>query len=492
MKDTYFFAVDLGATSGRTILGKVIDQKIELREITRFSNHIIQSCNHFYWDILALYHEILNGLKIISKENIEISSIGIDTWGVDVVFIDKNGEILSNPYSYRDPCTIDSPAQLFKKVSKEKVYGNTGIQIMNFNTLFQLFAQKQRNCQALEASDKILFMPDALSYLLTGNMVTEYTIASTSQMLNANKREFDEELLNEIGISKDKFAPIVFPRHIIGNLSKEVQEITGLSDIPVIAVAGHDTASAVAAVPAKDDHFAYLSSGTWSLMGIENSDAIINENSFKENFTNEGGIQGTIRFLKNICGMWLLERCRAEWEKEHNYSYPELIDAALKAEPFKYIINPDSPCFANPSSMIDAIKSYCKQTSQPVPTTYGEITRCIFESLALRYRQVFTTLTNLSGKEINVLHIIGGGSKNALLNQLTSNALGIEVVAGPSEATAIGNIMIQAMSSGIVSDIKSMRTLIKDSIDTVAYQPEDGELWGKAYDKYLTLFRNDI
>ncbi len=210
MKDTYFFAVDLGATSGRTILGKVIDQKIELREITRFSNHIIQSCNHFYWDILALYHEILNGLKIISKENIEISSIGIDTWGVDVVFIDKNGEILSNPYSYRDPCTIDSPAQLFKKVSKEKVYGNTGIQIMNFNTLFQLFAQKQRNCQALEASDKILFMPDALSYLLTGKMVTEYTIASTSQMLNANKREFDEELLNEIGISKDKFAPIVF------------------------------------------------------------------------------------------------------------------------------------------------------------------------------------------------------------------------------------------------------------------------------------------
>ncbi len=492
MKNRYFFAVDLGATSGRTILGNISNGKIELKELTRFPNYIIQTCNHFYWDIFALYNEIINGLKIVSKENIEITSIGIDTWGVDVVFVDRNGEILGNPYSYRDPSTIGAPEKLFNKISKEEVYSKTGIQIMNFNTLYQLFTEEQRDCQSLKSADKILFMPDALSYMLTGNMVTEYTIASTSQMLNANDRDFDKDLLNVINIDKDKFVPIVYPGHVIGTLSKELQQITGLKDIPVIAVAGHDTASAVAAVPASDNKYAYLSSGTWSLMGIESNKAIITDKTYEANFTNEGGVEGSIRFLKNICGMWLLERCRAEWEKEHNYSYGELIEGALKVEPFKTVFNPDSSCFANPPSMIEAIQEYARKTSQHVPETYSEITRSIFDSLALRYKQVFITMKELTGQDINVLHIIGGGSKNELLNQFTSNALGVKVISGPSEATAIGNIMLQAKSAGVVNDIQSMRRLIKNSIETKIYEPQNSAEWEKAYQKYLTVFSNEI
>ena len=492
MEYTHFFAVDLGATSGRTILGSLGEGKMELRELTRFPNHIIETGGHFFWDIYALYNEIINGLKVVAKEGITIQSIGIDTWGVDFVFIGKDGGLLRNPYCYRDPHTVGAMEEYFTHIPKEKVYDITGIQFMNFNSLFQLSTLKRNGCSALEAADKILFIPDALSYMLTGKMVTEYTIASTSQILNPRTKKFEKELLDVVGVKEEQWGRFVFPGEQIGTLTEEIQKMTGLGAVPVIAVAGHDTASAVAAVPAQNENFAYLSSGTWSLMGIEVKDAIINQKSYNMNFTNEGGIEGTTRFLKNICGMWLLERCRKEWDATQNYSYPELIEAALAVPAFRSLINPDAPCFANPSSMIEAIRHYCLETNQPVPETYGEITRCIFDSLALRYKQVFGYLQDMAPFNIEKLHIIGGGSKNNQLNQFTCNAVGVPVVAGPSEGTAIGNIMLQAKANGLVKDIAEMRQLISTSIETVQFTPEQPEAWEEAYQKYLSVYREDI
>lgn len=492
MEYTHFFAVDLGATSGRTILGSFGEGKMELRELTRFPNHIIETGGHFFWDIYALYNEIINGLKVVAKEGITIQSIGIDTWGVDFVFIGKDGGLLRNPYCYRDPHTVGAMEEYFTHIPKEKVYDITGIQFMNFNSLFQLSTLKRNGCSALEAADKILFIPDALSYMLTGKMVTEYTIASTSQILNPRTKKFEKELLDVVGVKEEQWGRFVFPGEQIGTLTEEIQKMTGLGAVPVIAVAGHDTASAVAAVPAQNEKFAYLSSGTWSLMGIEVKDAIINQKSYNMNFTNEGGIEGTTRFLKNICGMWLLERCRKEWDATQNYSYPELIEAALAVPAFRSLINPDAPCFANPSSMIEAIRHYCLETNQPVPETYGEITRCIFDSLALRYKQVFGYLQDMAPFNIEKLHIIGGGSKNNQLNQFTCNAVGVPVVAGPSEGTAIGNIMLQAKANGLVKDIAEMRQLISTSIETALFTPEQPEAWEEAYQKYLSVYREDI
>lgn len=490
MTQTHFFAVDLGATSGRTILGTLSEGSLELRELTRFANPIIETGGHFYWDIYALYNEIIGGLKVVAREGVEIASIGIDTWGVDFVFVGKDGGLLRNPYCYRDPHTVGMMDDYFRHVGKERVYDLTGIQFMNFNSLFQLYTLHKAKDSALEAAEKILFMPDALSYMLTGEMVTEYTIASTSQILNPRTKQMEQELLDVCGIQASQFGRFVFPGTQIGVLSDEVQRQTGLGAIPVIAVAGHDTASAVAAVPAKDERFAYLSSGTWSLMGVEVKDAIINAESFDKNFTNEGGVEGTTRFLKNICGMWLLERCRKEWAE--NYSYNELIDAALAVPSFRSLINPDAPCFANPTSMIDAIKGYCRDTGQLVPESFGEITRCIFESLALRYRQVFGYLQQMAAFPIEVLHVIGGGSRNNLLNQFTCNAVGVPVVAGPSECTAIGNIMLQAKAAGVVEDIAAMRRLIADSVETVIFVPEEDAVWDKGYEQYIKVYREDL
>ncbi|MBO7267696.1 MAG: rhamnulokinase [Bacteroidaceae bacterium] len=490
MTQTHFFAVDLGATSGRTILGTLSEGSLELRELTRFANPIIETGGHFYWDIYALYNEIIGGLKVVAREGVEIASIGIDTWGVDFVFVGKDGGLLRNPYCYRDPHTVGMMDDYFRHVGKERVYDLTGIQFMNFNSLFQLYTLHKAKDSALEAAEKILFMPDALSYMLTGEMVTEYTIASTSQMLNPRTKQMEQELLDVCGVQTSQFGRFVFPGTRIGVLSDEVQRQTGLGAIPVIAVAGHDTASAVAAVPAKDERFAYLSSGTWSLMGVEVKDAIINAESFDKNFTNEGGVEGTTRFLKNICGMWLLERCRKEWAE--NYSYNELIDAALAVPSFRSLINPDAPCFANPTSMIDAIKGYCRDTGQLVPESFGEITRCIFESLALRYRQVFGYLQQMAAFPIEVLHVIGGGSRNNLLNQFTCNAVGVPVVAGPSECTAIGNIMLQAKAAGVVEDIAAMRRLIADSVETVIFVPEEDAVWDKGYEQYIKVYREDL
>lgn len=483
----YFFAVDLGATSGRTIIGTLTEGKIELEELTRFDNNLIETGGHFYWDIYALYFEIIKGLKLAAQRELPICSIGIDTWGVDFVCVGKDGALLRNPLSYRDPHTFGMMEDYFERaIDKAKVYDITGIQFMNFNSLFQLYAMRKNNDSALAGAEKILFVPDALSYMLTGKMVCEYTIASTSQMLDPRTKQLDEQLLASVGLSRDNFGRMVNPATEIGVLTKEVQQLTGLGAIPVIAVAGHDTGSAVAAVPAKDEKFAYLSSGTWSLMGIETRNAIINDLSYERNFTNEGGIDGTTRFLKNICGMWLYERCRKEWTDAPK-SHTELIAAAMEQPAFQSIINPDDPMFANPASMVEAIKDYCRQTGQHVPEGYAEICRCIFESLALRYRQVFNYLREMASFPIEVLHIIGGGSLNAYLNQFTANSLGIEVLAGPQEGTAIGNIMLQAKASGDVGDIWDMRRIIAASIELKRFEPTDKDQWDNAYGRFLKI-----
>lgn len=487
----YFFAVDLGATSGRTIIGTLTGGKVKLEELTRFENALIETGGHFYWDIFALYNEIIKGLKLAAKRQLPITSIGIDTWGVDFVCIGEDNAILRNPIAYRDPFTFEAMDEYFDKcIDKKRVYDTTGIQFMNFNSLFQLYAMRRENNAALANAKKILFVPDALSWMLTGKAVCEYTIASTSQMLDPRTKELDNALLKSVGLTRDKFGMMVNPGTCIGTLTKEVQEMTGLGAVPVIAVAGHDTGSAVAAVPAKDEQFAYLSSGTWSLMGIETKDAIINDLSYERNFTNEGGIESTTRFLKNICGMWLLERCRKEWGDEAPHDYATLLAEAMATTPFQSIINPDDKMFANPANMQEAINGYCRATGQHVPEGYAETCRCIFESLALRYRQVFGYLTEMAAFPIKVLHIIGGGSLNRYLNQFTANATGVEVLAGPQECTALGNIMMQAKSAGEVNDIFDMRRIIADSVEMNRFEPQDKATWDEAYDRYLKIVEN--
>ena len=367
----FFFAVDLGATSGRTILGTLNGTQLEQEELTRFPNNLIETGGHFYWDIYALYSEMIRGLKEVARRGITLTSIGIDTWGVDFVFIGEDNAILRNPMAYRDPHTFGKMEEYFEKViDKKEVYGIAGIQFMNFNSLFQLYAMQQAGNSAYQHCKKILFLPDALSWMLTGEAVCEYTIASTSEMLDPRTGDLSEKLVKSVGLTREHFGRMVQPGTQIGVLTEEVQQITGLGAVPVIAVAGHDTGSAVAAVPAKNEQFAYLSSGTWSLMGIETKQAIINERSYDLNFTNEGGVEGTTRFLKNICGMWLYERCRKEWPEEvRQLSHPELQGSAMQVEAFRSIINPDDDLFANPPSMIEAIQGYCRQTGQPVPSS---------------------------------------------------------------------------------------------------------------------------
>lgn len=488
MDKKYFFAVDLGATSGRTIVGTLDEGKVVLEELTRFDNNLIEANGHFYWDIYALYFEIIKGLKAAKQRDLCITSIGIDTWGVDFVCVAEDGSV-SQPIAYRDPHTFDAMDDYLENVmSREKVYDVTGIQFMNFNSIFQLYAMKRAGNSALKNAQKILFIPDALSYMLTGNMVCEYTIASTAQLLDPRTGQLDPRLLASVGLTQSKFGRMVNPGDLVGALTADVQKQTGYGAIPIIAVAGHDTGSAVAAVPAKNEKFAYLSSGTWSLMGIETKEAIINHVSYERNFTNEGGIEGTTRFLKNICGMWLYERCRKEWTDAPK-SHPALIAEAMKQPAFQSIINPDDACFANPSSMVDAIQTYCKETDQHVPQGYAEICRCIFDSLALRYRQVFSYLTEMASFPIEVLHIIGGGSLNDNLNQFTANSCGVEVLAGPQEGTALGNIMVQAKAAGEVKDLWDMRKVIANSLNLKRFSPADKEIWDAAYVKYLTILK---
>lgn len=490
MKKHTFLAFDIGATSGRAVLATLTNGKFEMQEIHRFPNNLLELHGKYYWDIYHLYNELKKSLSLCGSQQIELDSIGIDTWGVDFGCLAQDGSLLGLPRAYRDPYTEGAPEEFFRLVPREEVYRLTGIQIMNFNSLFQLFRGQQEKFAPLVHAEEILFMPDLLSYLLTGNRVCEYTDASTSQLLNPVTKQFEASLLTAAGVSPSIVRPVVMPGTVVGELTDAIVRETGIGKVPVIAVAGHDTASAVAAVPALDQHFAYLSSGTWSLMGIETEQPIITTESYENNFTNEGGIEGTTRFLKNITGMWLLEQCRKEWERAgRTYSYPEIVQMAEQAVPFRCFVNPDDPCFANPTSMSEAIANYCKETGQTVPATDAEFIRCIFESLALRYNEVIQMLTKMAPFPIERLHVIGGGSKNRMLNQFTANAIGMPVIAGPSEATAIGNSMIQARSAGIVSSRWEMRELIAASIQTETFEPQDEATWKKVYEQYLQIVK---
>lgn len=491
MKQISFLAFDLGATSGRSILGTLNEGKLQMKELTRFPNQILELNGHAYWNIFSLYEHLKAGMIAAAKEDVEITSIGIDTWGVDFVFLGEDGQILGIPHAYRDQHTVGAPEEYFKNVmSRKEVYDLTGIQILNFNSLYQLYAMKRDKSSLLNAAKEALFIPDALSYMLTGKKVVEYTIASTSQILNPKTKKFETQLLEKMGVKPDLFGAIVMPGHVIGTLTDTLAAETGLGKLPVVAVAGHDTASAVAAVPAKNEKFAYLSSGTWSLMGIEVKDPIITEETSTLNITNEGGVEGTTRLLKNITGMWILEQCIKEWRKEAiEYTYPEIVKMARDAAPFQSFIDPDDESFANPPSMIKAIKEFCQKTGQKVPRNHMELIRCIFESLALKYKNVLDKFRSLAPFPIERLHIIGGGAKNRLLNQFTANSTGVTVVAGPSEGTAIGNIMLQARAAGCVNSLQEMRDMISDAIEIETFTPEDTDAWNAAYDRIKSLIK---
>ncbi len=479
----HFLAVDLGATSGRTVISSFDGERVSMREFTRFKNPQVPMLGHLFWDLPHLYNEIIIALRKVAEEGIALTSIGIDTWGCDFAMFGKDGQLLGMPYCYRDSHTDGAVERFFKeKMPARQLYNRTGIQFMPFNSLFQLDTLKRNGCEALKHAEKILFMPDALTYMLTGEAVCEYTVASTSQMLNPATGDLDEDLLQVLGLPRSRFGKLVLPGSVAGTLSEQVQTATSVGAIPVISVGGHDTASAVAAVPAQDEKYAYLSCGTWSLLGIESRHAIINDQSFEYNFTNEGGLEGTTRFLKNICGLWLFENCRKEF---HNV--PEDVNelnALCHTSTFEGLIQPDDPAFAHPDSMTRAIRDYCRATRQPEPETPADYVRCIFRSLALRYRQILEILDEMADFSIHRLHVIGGGSLNRHLMQMTADATGLEVIAGPSEGTALGNSLVQVKADGGVNSLPEMRAIIGRSVELKNYAPHPSAEWDKAYEKF--------
>ena len=465
--------VDLGATSGRVILARIGEGELRMEELHRFPNRLTEVDGRFYWDIHALYEEILRGLCVAGDRGERIASIGIDTWGVDFACVGADGELLGLPRAYRDPYTDGVPEAFFRTIPRERVYAKTGIQVMNFNSLYQLYALNREQSPALAAAERVLFMPDALSYLLTGEQVCEYTILSTSQLMNPRTRELDGELLQAAGVDASLFARRVMPGERVGFLRDEAARRTGLGRVEVFAVAGHDTASAIAAVPAADGRFAYLSSGTWSLMGVELPAPVVTEESCAMNFTNEGGVDGTTRFLKNITGMWLLEECRRAWARDgREYAYSEIMELTAAAEPRLTRIDPDDAAFAHPADMPAAIRDWCRRRGEVVPADDAALMRCIFESLAARYGEVLDRLRAIAPFPIERLHVIGGGAQNDLLNQLTADACGIPVVAGPSEATAIGNVMVQARALGLGGSLVQMRDYIRRSVAVREFLPQ--------------------
>ena len=480
-----FFAVDLGATSGRTILATYDGARVEMKEITRFANPMIPLGGHLYWDIAGLYNEVLRGLREVASQGISIESIGIDTWGCDFAFFGTDGQLLGMPHCYRDQHTVGAQEKFFEKMPAAEVYKRTGIQFMDFNSLFQLDTLKRNGSQALEHADKVLFIPDALIYMLTGKAICEYTVASTSQMLNPMTGDLDEDILKALGLPRKKFGVMTQPGTVVGTLTAQVQEATGLGAVPVVAVAGHDTGSAVAAVPASDKEYAYLSCGTWSLLGIESEKAIISEDSFRENFTNEGGIEGTTRFLKNICGLWLFEQSRKDF-KDAPSSVAELV-ALCEQSDYDGLIYPDAPCFAAPTSMTTAIREYCQSTGQAAPETPADYCRCIFRSLALRYRQVVEILQSMCDFPIKKLHVIGGGSQNKYLMQYAATALNMPVICGPIEGTALGNVLMQIKASDNALTLEKMRETSASSVELVTYHPSETEAWNKEYERFITL-----
>lgn len=467
-----YLALDLGAESGRAMLCRLADGKLELSEVHRFANLPVQLPTGLYWDTLRLFHEICEGIRCGAKATDELDGVAVDTWGVDFGLIGENGELLQNPRHYRDARTNGMQEEVFRRVPRAEVFRQTGIQFMAINSLYQLYAMQRDSPEVLESASKLLFMPDLFNYFLTGTCACERTIASTSQFYDPSKKAFATELLGKLGISCACFPALIDPGVELGPLLPYVSDRCGLrDDVTVHTTGSHDTASAVAAVPATDgENWCYISSGTWSLMGVELREPVINDAALAANFTNEVGVDGTIRLLKNIPGLWVLQECRRAWAKEgQEYSYAELMERAAAARPSGAILDLDQ--FVSPGNHPQRICEYCKRTGQEIPSDPGSMTRVILESLTARYREVVGTLESLTGRHFDVIHVVGGGSQNRLLNQLAADATGRRLVAGPTEATAMGNALTQAMGEGDIGSIEELRAVVRQSCRLEEFRP---------------------
>lgn len=467
-----YLAVDFGGGSGRVMAGCIVDGRLEIEEIHRFGNRQIRLGNRLYWDFLSLFQNMKNGLKAAAQKGYRIKSIGIDTWGVDFGLIDKDGNLLGNPVCYRDSRTEGLPEELFSFIDRKGHYAETGTQVININTLFQLYSMKKENSPLLAAADKLLFMPDLFSYFLTGTANNEYSIASTSELLDAKRRDWSEGLIEKLGLPRHIFGEIVMPGTKRGKLRKEIAEETGLGDVEVVAVGSHDTASAVFAVPGTHEPAAFLSSGTWSLLGTLVDEPVLTEEARTNGLTNEGSVGGRIRLLQNITGLWFIQRLFAEWqERGEETDYKSIIDDA-KSSAIRSVVPVDDARFTNPASMEKAIQEYCMENNLAVPHSKGDFMRCVTESLAFRYKQGIEQMNRCIPAPLEQLYIIGGGCQNELLNQLTANATGIPVSAGPVEATAIGNILMQAKAMGEVTDTEELKRIVINSVQPKLYKPE--------------------
>ena len=480
-------AFDFGASSGRAILGIFDGEKIELQEVHRFSNDPVKINGTVYWDVQRLFFEIKQGI-LKAKEAGGFDSIGIDTWGVDFGLLRKDGTLVENPVHYRDARNDGMVEKATEYMSKERMYDITGIQFMDFNTIFQLLSLKENRPYILEEADKLLFMPDLLNYMLSGVKSTEFSIATTSQMVDLKTNNWSEEILDTFGINKNLLTDIAPTGAVIGQLSDEICEELGVPKADIVSVAAHDTQSAITATPCEFDDFAFISCGTWSLFGTEVKEPIINEASKKLNVTNEGGYDYTTAFLKNICGLWLIQESRRQWIREgKEYSYADLEKLALECEPFKCFIDPDAPEFAPMGNLPRRVKEYCEKTGQYIPQTVGEIIRCIYESLALKYRYTFDGIKECTGKDYDRIHVMGGGTKDKLLLQMTAQSCNVNVYGGPIEATALGNVAIQLMSTGAIKDIKEARKIIAKGENLKLYEPKDNADWEKAYEDFKNI-----
>lgn len=481
-------AFDLGAESGRGLIGQFDGQRLALDVVHRFPNGGVSTLDSLHWDILRLHQEILNGLRKAAAAHGELACVGIDTWGVDFGLLGRGGILLGNPRHYRDPHTEGILDSAFAVVPRDQIYKKTGIQFMRFNSLYQLLAMKRARSPLLDVAESFLMIPDLLHYWLTGMKVVEYSNASTTQMIDPVTRSWATDLVAALGLPDRILGTIVQPGTMLGPLRNQIVSQTGLSSIPVIAPATHDTGSAVAAAPAKGESWAYISSGTWSLMGAEVRQPVTHAKALEYNFTNEGGVDGTIRLLKNIMGLWLIQECRRTWENEGtSYTYEALMKMAEEAPPFTAIVNPDDDSFILPPNMPRAIADYCRKTGQAAPSTPGGIVRCALESLALRYRWALEKLEELTGKRLDVIHVVGGGSQNTLLCQLTADACDRTVLAGPVEATAIGNVLVQAIGLRLIGNLTQARDIVRQSFEVREYAPRAASGWTEAHQRFVTM-----
>jgi len=485
-----YLALDLGAGSGRAIVGTINGGKIHLDEIHRFPNSPVKLGDTLYWDFLSLFTHLKEGIRLAVKKGYQLKGIGVDTWGVDFGLIDKSGKLLSNPVCYRDTRTEGMSEYSKKYISVEEFYRITGIQQMEINSVFQLLSLKRTLDLTLSMADKLLFTPDLINYYLSGVKSSEYTIASTSQLLNAQTRSWEDSIFEKLNLPRSIMPDIICPGQRIGKLRDEIINETGATDAHIYAVGSHDTASAIAALPAEGDDWAFLSSGTWSLLGILNDTPVLTEAARKNDFTNEGGVDNKILFMRNITGLWLLQRMIAEWEKEDDcqYSYEYLLSECEKSVSFQSIVNSDHPDFVHPASMCKAIREYCDKTGQNPPVSKGEFVRCVLESLAMKYRFVMEKLEECTGKNIKRLFVVGGGSQNQLLNQYIADSLNITVTTGLTEGTAIGNVMQQAIANEEISNWTEAHSIIKNSFTFTEYSPQNNEAWSKQAEKVAHLF----